>query len=85
MQTSGDGGSSPLVPILIGIAALAAISIAAVMVRQRSHRHSPEAEGSAVRAEIAERSVAPCKPVLAPPNSAATASGAAGQGSHSGG
>ncbi len=29
---------------------------------------SPEAEGSAVRAEIAERSVAPCKPVLAPPN-----------------
>jgi len=45
MQTASGGGSSPLVPILIAIAALAAISIAGVMVRQRRHRHSP---GSAV-------------------------------------
>ncbi|HEY7951042.1 MAG TPA: hypothetical protein VID51_09455 [Solirubrobacterales bacterium] len=34
-QSSDDGSSSPLVPILIGIALLAAISIAVVMVRQR--------------------------------------------------
>ncbi len=32
------GGSSPLVPILIGILVLAAISIAAVMIRQRRQR-----------------------------------------------
>jgi hypothetical protein len=32
---SSDDGSSPLAPILIGIALLAAISVAAVMVRQR--------------------------------------------------
>ncbi len=32
---SDDGGSSPLVPILIGILVLAAISVAAVMIRQR--------------------------------------------------
>ncbi|HVY79140.1 MAG TPA: hypothetical protein VG898_11595 [Solirubrobacterales bacterium] len=32
---SDDGGSSPLVPILIAIAVLAAISVAVVMVRQR--------------------------------------------------
>jgi cobalamin biosynthesis Mg chelatase CobN len=35
--SSGDG-SSPLVPILIAIAVLAAISIAAVMIRQRRQR-----------------------------------------------
>ena len=45
IQTTSPGGSSPLVPILIAIAALAAISISAVMVRQRRQRHSP---GSAV-------------------------------------
>lgn len=33
-----DDGSSPLVPILIAIAALAAISIATVMVRARRQR-----------------------------------------------
>ena len=34
-QTSSGGGSSPLVSVLVAIAALAAISIASVMVRQR--------------------------------------------------
>jgi cobalamin biosynthesis Mg chelatase CobN len=34
-QTSDDGGSSPLVPILVAIAVLAAISVATVMYRQR--------------------------------------------------
>ncbi len=34
-SSSDDGGSSPLVPILIAIAALAAISIGAVVIRQR--------------------------------------------------
>jgi len=33
-----DGGSSPLVPILIALAVLAAISIAAVVIRQRRQR-----------------------------------------------
>lgn len=33
-----DGGSSPLVPILIAIAVLAAISVAVVMIRQRRQR-----------------------------------------------
>jgi hypothetical protein len=39
-STSGDddGGSSPLVPILIAVLALAAVSVAAVMVRQRRQR-----------------------------------------------
>ena len=32
---SDDGGSSPLVPILIAILVLAAISLAVVMLRQR--------------------------------------------------
>lgn len=35
---SDDGGSSPLVPILIAIAVLAAISVAVVMIRQRRGR-----------------------------------------------
>jgi len=42
----GDGGSSPLVPILIAIAVLAATSIGALLVRQRRQRGgslSPEA------------------------------------------
>jgi cobalamin biosynthesis Mg chelatase CobN len=34
-ESSGDDGSSPLVPILIAIAVLAAISIGAVVMRQR--------------------------------------------------
>ena len=37
--SSDDGGSSPLIPILIAIAALAAISIGAVVFRQK--RQSP--------------------------------------------
>jgi cobalamin biosynthesis Mg chelatase CobN len=37
-DSSDDGGSSPLVPILIAIVVLAAISIAAVMIRQRRQR-----------------------------------------------
>jgi hypothetical protein len=45
--SSSDGGSSPLVPILIAIAALAAISIGAVVIRQKRQRpgspFSPEA------------------------------------------
>jgi hypothetical protein len=36
--SSTGGGSSPLVPILIAIAALAAISIAALLIRQRRQR-----------------------------------------------
>ena len=36
--SSDDGGSSPLVPILIAIAVLAAISIGVVMIRQRRQR-----------------------------------------------
>lgn len=35
---SDDGGSSPLVPILIAIAVLAALSVAFVMIRQRRQR-----------------------------------------------
>lgn len=39
VESSDDGGSSsPLVPILIAIAALAAISIGAVVIRQRRQR-----------------------------------------------
>jgi cobalamin biosynthesis Mg chelatase CobN len=38
--SKSDGGSSPLVPILIAIAVLAAISIGAVMMRQRRRRDS---------------------------------------------
>ncbi len=44
--TAGDGSSSPLVPILIAIAVLAAISVGAVLYRQRrgsGGRYSPDA------------------------------------------
>jgi hypothetical protein len=36
--SADGGGSSPLVPILIAIAALGAISIAVVVIRQRRQR-----------------------------------------------
>jgi cobalamin biosynthesis Mg chelatase CobN len=39
-SSEDDGGSSPLVPILIAIAVLAAISIAVVVMRQRRQRDS---------------------------------------------
>jgi hypothetical protein len=45
--SGGSRSSSPLVPILIAIAALAAISIGAVTVRQLRHRHLPGAAASA--------------------------------------
>jgi hypothetical protein len=37
-RSEDDGGSSPLLPILIGVLALAAISIAAIVIRQRRQR-----------------------------------------------
>jgi hypothetical protein len=37
-ETPSDDSSSPLVPILIAIAALAAISIGTVVIRQRRQR-----------------------------------------------
>jgi hypothetical protein len=40
-KSSDGGGSSPLVPILIAIALLAAISVGVVMVRQRRQRRGP--------------------------------------------
>ena len=40
-SSKSDDGSSPLVPILIAIAVLAAISIGAVVFRQRRRRGSP--------------------------------------------
>jgi cobalamin biosynthesis Mg chelatase CobN len=43
---SDSGGSSPLVPILIAIAALAAISVAVVMIRQKRQRGGPPAAAS---------------------------------------
>jgi hypothetical protein len=43
---SGDGSSSPLVPILIAIAVLAAISIGAVLYRQRRQRSEPGASAT---------------------------------------
>jgi cobalamin biosynthesis Mg chelatase CobN len=45
-QTSSDDGSSPLVPILIAVAVLAAISIAAVVIRQRRQRDGSGAQVS---------------------------------------
>jgi cobalamin biosynthesis Mg chelatase CobN len=43
---SSGGDSSPLVPILIAIAVLAAISVAAVLYRQRRQRRSPTGNAS---------------------------------------
>jgi len=37
-SSDDDDGSSPLVPILIGVFVLAAISLAAIVIRQRRHR-----------------------------------------------
>jgi hypothetical protein len=45
-HSSDNGGSSPLVPILIAIAALAAISVGVVMIRQRRQRRGPTATAS---------------------------------------
>jgi len=45
-STSSGGGSSPLVPILIAIAVLAAVSVAAVMIKQRRQRRGPTAAAS---------------------------------------
>ena len=45
-KSSEGGGSSPLVPILIAIAVLAAISIGVVMIRQRRQRRGPSATAS---------------------------------------
>lgn len=45
-QTSADDGSSPLVPILIAIAVLAAISAAAVIIRNRRQGDEPGAPAS---------------------------------------
>jgi cobalamin biosynthesis Mg chelatase CobN len=47
---STDSGSSPLVPILIGIAVLAAISVGAVMYRQRRQRRGPTASAPSPKA-----------------------------------
>jgi hypothetical protein len=43
---SSDDSSSPLVPILLAIAVLAAISVGAVVLRQRRQRRSPGAQVS---------------------------------------
>jgi cobalamin biosynthesis Mg chelatase CobN len=45
-QTSADDSSSPLIPILIAIATLAAISIGVVVIRQRRQRQDPGAQVS---------------------------------------
>lgn len=45
-KSSDGGSSSPLVPILIAIAVLAAISVAVVMIRQRRQRRGPTANAS---------------------------------------
>jgi cobalamin biosynthesis Mg chelatase CobN len=45
-SAADDSSSSPLIPILIAIAALAAISIGAVVIRQRRQRQSPGARVS---------------------------------------
>lgn len=42
----GGGGSSPLVPILIAIAVLAAITIGVVMMRQRRGSQAPSSPAS---------------------------------------
>jgi hypothetical protein len=40
-RSESDGGSSPLIPILIAIFVLAAISLAVVLIRQRRQRGTP--------------------------------------------
>jgi len=45
--TSSSGGSSPLVPILIAIVALAAVSIGAVMLRRRRQGQGAAPSGTA--------------------------------------
>jgi cobalamin biosynthesis Mg chelatase CobN len=45
-STTSDGGSSPLVPILIAIAVLAAISVGAVLYRQRRQRGDAGGSGA---------------------------------------
>jgi cobalamin biosynthesis Mg chelatase CobN len=47
---SSDSGSSPLVPILIGIVILAAVSVGAVMYRQRRQRRGPTASAPSPKA-----------------------------------
>ncbi len=42
-ESAADDSSSPLVPILIAIAALAAISIGVIVIRQRRQRDAPGA------------------------------------------
>lgn len=45
-KSDDGGGSSPLVPILIAIAVLAAISVAVVMAKQRRQRSGPTGSAS---------------------------------------
>lgn len=45
-KSDDGGGSSPLVPILIAIAVLAAISVAVVMAKQRRQRRGPTGTAS---------------------------------------
>jgi cobalamin biosynthesis Mg chelatase CobN len=47
---SSDSGASPLIPILIGIVVLAAISVGAVMYRQRRQRRGPAASAPSPKA-----------------------------------
>lgn len=47
---SSDDGSSPLVPILIGILVLAAISVGAVIFKQRRQRRGPTASAPSPKA-----------------------------------
>jgi cobalamin biosynthesis Mg chelatase CobN len=47
---SNGGSSSPLVPILVGIAILAAISVGVVMYRQRRQRRGPTASAPSPKA-----------------------------------
>jgi cobalamin biosynthesis Mg chelatase CobN len=47
---SSSGSSSPLIPILVAIAVLAAISVGAVMYRQRRQRRGPTASAPSPKA-----------------------------------
>lgn len=47
-QPASSGGSSPLVPVLIAIAVLAAISLGALAARRRSRRNGRSTGGSPV-------------------------------------